>query len=149
MGRKVKVETPGTPAAPTSEAESSQSAAQSTPDAAPPSVTPETPPATDPTIPPNVPGGPPDTPEVLKAKEQQLAREVADVQKNLVGSDKALDWSHLTQPVAIVRQINHLNGDDNLPSADEIDPATIPFGQRVLTKSGWIVSTQTDPRIRR
>jgi hypothetical protein len=33
----------------------------------------------------------------------------------------------------------------DLPAASDIDPARIPFGQKILTKDGWLLSTQEKP----
>lgn len=77
-------------------------------------------------------------------KDAQLAAEVAKT-ADLVGSDKALDWSHLTQPNIINAKINPNAPDDGLPFEHEVNPAKLPFGQKVLTKGGWVLSTAADP----
>ena len=36
-----------------------------------------------------------------------------------------------------------------LPPADSIDAAAIPYGGKILTAQGWVVSSQPDPIARR
>lgn len=99
-----------------------------------------------------VPGAPqleetaetPATPATLKApdpSEDQARTHALEAQveatKDLVGSDQALDWSHLTTPHLILQKINH-NPDADLPHPDEIDWSKIK-GDRVLTRQGWLL----------
>lgn len=35
---------------------------------------------------------------------------------------------------------------DGLVDASEVDPSQIPFGQQVMTRQGWVVSTAEDPK---
>lgn len=79
--------------------------------------------------------------ELTKAQARQSAldAQVADTKKNLVGSEKALDWSHLTLPAAIHGQINHENPDEKLPHPDDIDWSKVPTREKkILTRHGWL-----------
>lgn len=141
MARKITLETPGEPAAPESTAEQGATAA---PDAASASA-----PAQAPI------GAAPSTEDVAaaagsaavenQAKEAKLSADL-EATKKLVGAAGALDWSHLTQPAVI--ELKTKNNDADLPNAAEFDPYKIPFGQKVLTRQGWLLSTQPDPRVR-
>jgi hypothetical protein len=123
------IEVPGEPAAPDQETNDPSTAAD--------------PPAAD--LPaPDAPQAPA-TPE--QAKEQLLAQQV-EATKGLVGSDKALDWSHLTMPAALAAKVNPNATDESLPRSEDIDASKIPYGRSVLTREGWLMSSQPDPRVR-
>lgn len=85
----------------------------------------------------------PSTPQAPDPSEDQARTDAANAQveatRGLVGSDKALDWGHLTTPNAILNKINH-NPDDDLPSVDSIDWKAQPKSvNRVLTRQGWLL----------
>lgn len=72
-----------------------------------------------------------------QARTDALNAQVQATQ-GLVGSDKALDWGHLTTPYNILKKIG--NPDDDLPEPEDIDWATQPKGVRqVLTRQGWLI----------
>src|SRR5262249_9546575 len=79
------------------------------------------------------------------AKDAALMDRVEQT-KDLVGSTQALDWSHLTQQASI--ELKTKNADADLPNAADFDPYKIPFGGKVLTRQGWLLSTAPDPRAR-
>lgn len=144
MARKIKVETPGEPTAPESTAEQ---AAASAPDAAALAAPAQTPIVAAPSpeeVVAAAAGPPPPTVEA-QAKESALNAQLEKT-KQLVGSGAALDWSHLTQPATI--ELKTKNADAELPNAADFDPFNIPFGQRVLTRQGWLLSAAPDPRAR-
>lgn len=137
MARKLKVETPGEPTAPDSAA-------------------PEQASGTAPAAAVQAPVVPAPSPEAIaaaagspaaenQAKETQLVQQL-ETTKHLVGGEAALDWAHLTQPAAI--ELKTKNADADLPNAADFDPFKIPFGQKVLTRQGWLLSTAPDPRTR-
>lgn len=148
MKRNLTVETPGEiagamPPAPESPQPDSVLTGSGSTGAAPAAVA-----APSPDLAPEVPAVvQPDTadPEAQAraAKEAQLVQQLEQT-KGLVGSSQALDWSHLTQPAAI--ELKTKNADANLPNDSDFDPFKIPFGGKVLTRQGWLLSTQPDPR---
>jgi hypothetical protein len=79
------------------------------------------------------------------AKDAALVQKLEET-KGLVGSTEALDWSHLTQPATLAPKL--ANAEADLPNAADYDPFKIPFGQKVLTRQGWLLSTALDPRVR-
>lgn len=75
------------------------------------------------------------------AKTDELNRQVAAT-AHLVGSDKALDWSHLSNPARLIAVVgvNKPDGDPNahLPSVESINWANVQ-GDKILTKQGWLL----------
>jgi hypothetical protein len=138
MARKIKVETPGEPASPEAAADP---AAPAVPAAAPPDVSALAPPPS----PDAVVAAASSPAAENQAKEARLTEQL-ETTKQLVGAGAALDWSHLTQPSVI--ELKTKNADADLPNAAEFDPFKIPFGQKILTRQGWLLSTAPDPRAR-
>jgi hypothetical protein len=137
--RNVKVETPGTTASDDATPPTANAAPAAIPDASTPDSAPEVPVA---------PAAASLSPEAQEkaAKDAALVKQLEQT-KPLVGSSAALDWSHLTQPATIATKLS--NAEADLPNDADIDPFKIPFGQKVLTRQGWVLSTVPDPRDRR
>lgn len=142
MARKIKLETPGEPAAPESTAEQGASAA---PAAAPAAAAPAAASIGTAPSPDDIAAAAGSAAVENQAKEAKLSADL-EATKKLVGDSTALDWSHLTQPAAI--ELKTKNADAELPNAADFDPFRIPFGQKILTRQGWLLSAAPDPRIR-
>jgi len=123
--RNVKVETPGAPSAPDTDG------------------TPQLPPET-PVSAAQVSASP--EAQEKAAKDAELAKQV-EATRSLVGNTAALDWSHLNSPATLAPKL--ANAEADLPNDADVDPFKIPFGQKVLTRQGWVLSTVPDPRDRR
>jgi hypothetical protein len=144
--RAAKIETPGEPhateaeappaaAAPTdtsqpTSAPSAEAAAAESAAAAPALVNPLTPQVELPTA------SLADSAAADQAKGAELSRQVKETSK-LIGSDAALDWSHLTNPAAVMAKLG-VDPEAHLPTVESIEWAKVS-GDRILTKQGWLL----------
>lgn len=83
-----------------------------------------------------------DTASADQAKGLELSRQSALINaaregKVTLPGGPALDWSHLTNPAAIMAKIG-ADPEAHLPNPDDVDWSKIQ-GDRVLTKQGWLL----------